>query len=157
MTHLAIRTASESEVEALDRIAVASKAHWGYSAQDLARWAQDLRTPPETIADWPTFVAEREGTVVGFTQLCPTSDPWQLVSLWVHPDHMGLGIGRRLLAQAVAAASSSGQRRIHVDADPNALGFYLSCCAKQIGSIPAPIATDPSRVRPQLELVVNGA
>jgi predicted N-acetyltransferase YhbS len=154
---MAIRPASTSEVEALDRIAMAAKAHWGYSAQDLALWAQDLRTPPQTIAAWPTFVAESEGTVVGFTQLCPTSDPWELVSLWVHPEHMRQGIGRQLLWRAIATASSSGQRRIHIDADPNALGFYLSCGARQIRTVPAPISTDTNRVRPQLELTVSGA
>lgn len=154
---MAIRPARTSDVEALDRIAMASKAHWGYSAQDLVRWAKDLRTPAETIATWPTFVVELAGTVVAFSQLCPIKDPWELVSLWVHPNHMGQGIGRQLLVQAMAAASSSGQSRIHVDADPNALGFYLACGAKQVGSIHAPISTDPGRVRPQLELVVSGS
>jgi predicted N-acetyltransferase YhbS len=154
---MAIRPARTSEVEALDRVAMAAKAHWGYSAQDLARWAQDLKTPPQTIAAWPTFVAELEGTVVGFTQLCPTSNPWELVSLWVHPEHMGQGIGRQLLGKVIASASSSGQRRIHIDADPNALGFYLACGARPVATVPAPTSTEPDRVRPQLELVVSGA
>lgn len=153
---MTIRPASTSEVDALDRIAMAAKAHWGYSVQDLALWAQDLRTPPETVAAWPTFVAESEGTVVGYTQLCPTSDPWELVSLWVDPHHMGQGIGRQLLWKAIAAASSSGQRRVRIDADPNALGFYLACGAKQINAVPAPISTDTHRVRPQLELIFGG-
>ena len=154
---MAIRPARTSEAEALDQLAMAAKAHWGYSVQDLASWAQDLRTPPETIAAWPTFVAELEGTVVGVTQLCPTSTPWELVSLWVHPEHMGKGIGRELLREAIATAVSAGQCRIHIDADPNALSFYLACGAKQVATVPAPTSTDPDRVRPQLELVVSGA
>jgi predicted N-acetyltransferase YhbS len=152
-----IRAARTSEAEVLDRVAMAAKAHWGYSAQDLAAWAQDLRTPPETIATWPTFVAETEGTVVGVTQLCPTTNPWELVSLWVHPDHMGKGIGRKLLREAIATAVSAGQRRVHIDADPNALGFYLACGAKQVATVAAPTSSEPDRVRPQLELAVSGA
>lgn len=154
---MAIRRASTSEVETLDRIALAAKAHWGYAAQDLARWAPDLHTPPETIAAWPTFVADSNGAVVGFTQLCPTSDPWELVSLWVHPQHMGHGIGRQLLRQAVATALSSGQGRIHIDADPHALGFYVACGARQVATVPAPSSTEPDRVRPQLELLIREA
>jgi len=155
--HMAIRPACPSEAGALDRVAMAAKAHWGYSAQDLARWAKDLSTPPDTIDAWPTLVAESEGTVVGFMQLCPNSRPWELVSLWVHPEHMGQGIGRNLLQEAIATAASAGQRRIHIDADPNALGFYLAFGAMQVATVPAPTSTEPDRVRPQLQLVVSGA
>ena len=69
---------------------------------------------------------------------------------------MGQGIGRQLLWKAIAAASSSGQRRVLIDADPNALGFYLACGAKLINTVPAPISTDTNRVRPQLELIFSG-
>lgn len=154
---MGIRPARASEAEALDRVAMAAKAHWGYSEQDLAAWAQDLRTQPETIDTWPTFVAESEGSVVGVMQLCPTSNPWELVSLWVHPSHMGKGIGRELLRQAIDTAVSAGQRRICIDADPHALGFYLACGAMQVATVPAPTSSEPNRVRPQLELVVSRA
>jgi ribosomal protein S18 acetylase RimI-like enzyme len=154
---MAIRPARTTEADALDRVAMAAKEHWGYSAQDLARWAKDLSTPPDTIAAWPTLVAESEEAVVGFMQLCPNSHPWELVSLWVHPEHMGKGIGRELLREAIATAVSAGQRHIHIDADPNALGFYLACGAKQVATVPAPTSSEPDRVRPQLELVVSGA
>lgn len=50
---MAIRPARMYEAEALDRVAMAAKAHWGYSAQDLARLAKDLATPPDAIAAWP--------------------------------------------------------------------------------------------------------
>ena len=70
---------------------------------------------------------------------------------------MGKGIGRELLREAIATAASAGQRHIHIDADPNALGFYLACGAKQVATVLAPSSTEPNRVRPQLELVVSGA
>jgi GNAT superfamily N-acetyltransferase len=116
-----------------------------------------LHTPPQTIAAWPTFAAESEGAVVGFMQLRPASDPWELVALWVHPAHVGQGIGRQLPRKAMSTASLAGKRRIHTDADPNALGFYLACGAQQVATVPAPTSTAPDRVRPQLELVVGGA
>lgn len=141
----------------MDRLAIAAKAHWGYAEHDLARWASELRTPPDTVVTWPTFVAESDGALAGFTQLDPTREPWELVSLWVHPRHMGRGIGRRLLRRAVAAAAASGQGRIHIDADPHAAGFYLACGARLVGSVPAAIAGAPDRVRPQLALPVSGA
>lgn len=154
--HLKIRAALSAEGDVLNRIAIESKAHWGYSQQQITAWASDLITPPETIATWPTCVAESEGIIIGFTQADPTTEPWELISLWVKPAHMGQGVGRRLLDQILAIAATSGQGKISIDADPNALGFYLKCGAKQIGAVSAPIAGDPSRVRPQLELLTQG-
>jgi hypothetical protein len=37
-----------------------------------------------------------------------------------------------------------------IDSDPNAEPFYLACGAERTGAIPAPIAGQPARVRPQL-------
>jgi predicted N-acetyltransferase YhbS len=70
---------------------------------------------------------------------------------------MGQGIGRNLLQEAIATAASAGQRRIHIDADPNALGFYLAFGAMQVATVPAPTSAEPERVRPQLQLVVSGS
>lgn len=152
-----LRTAVASEAETLDRIALAAKAHWGYSDQDMERWRPELQTSAASIGAWPTFVAEAEGTAIAFAQLDPTRDPWELVSLWVQPEHMGLGIGRQLLRKALTSAASAGQRCIVIDSDPNALGFYVACGARQIGSVPAPLLGKPDRIRPQLELATRGA
>jgi hypothetical protein len=44
-----IRTANQSESEALSKIAYTSKAHWGYSVEQLAHWQDDLSFTPESI------------------------------------------------------------------------------------------------------------
>jgi len=152
-----LRAATGSDAATLDRIALAAKAHWGYSDQDMERWSPDLRTSAASIDAWPTFVAEVEGNAIGFTQLDPTRDPWELVSLWVLPEHMGLGIGRQLLGKALDCAVSGGQRCIVIDSDPNALAFYLACGARQIGTVAAPLVGMSDRARPQLELATRGA
>lgn len=152
-----LRAARPSDIETLDRIALAAKAHWGYSAGDLARWAPELRTSRQSVLAWPTILVERAGQIAGFAQIDPTRQPWELVSLWVDPAHMGLGLGRRLLGAAVAAAAQAGQRVIHIDSDPHALGFYRACGARLVGTVSAPIAGEPDRVRPQMELSTAAA
>jgi predicted N-acetyltransferase YhbS len=93
-----IRSALPRDLPALDRIAFEAKAHWGYSQAQLDGWKVDLATKPETVASWPTFVAEADGHVVGFAQIDPTTTPWELISLFVEPSRMGQGIGAELLS-----------------------------------------------------------
>lgn len=50
----------------------------------------------------------------------------------------------------LGAFSSRGAVEITVDSDPNAEAFYLACGASRRGKVPAPIAGEPHRVRPQL-------
>ena len=154
---MGIRAAREDEIALLDSIAFRAKAHWGYAPTQLEEWHESLRTPVGSTLSRPTLVYELDSNVVGFVQLDPAPSPWEVVSLWVLPEHMGNGIGRVLLRQALEAAAASGQTFVDVDSDPNALGFYLACGAVQVGAVPAPIAGAPDRVRPQLRVSTSGA
>ena len=49
-----IRPASLRDLAEMDQVALQAKAYWGYTSKELARWAKDLRTKPETIGAWPT-------------------------------------------------------------------------------------------------------
>lgn len=147
-----IRPATRDDAESLDPIAFAAKAHWGYSREQLHLWKQELTTPPDSIDGRPTFVAEVDGKVVAFAQTDPSVEPWELVALWVLPRFMGRGLGRALLRASAAAAKAAGQDVLAIDSDPHAEAFYLACGARNVGRIPAPIAEDEARARPQLLL-----
>ena len=152
-----IRSALPRDLPALDRIALEAKAHWGYSQAQIDRWKTDLTTKPETIASWPTFVAEADENVIGFAQIDPTTTPWELNSLFVEPGRMRQGIGSGLLRSAMQVAYQSGVDELHIDSDPNALEFYKSFGAQEISALPSPIEGQPARVRPQLRLRTGGA
>lgn len=145
-----IRRAEAQECELLSRLAREAKAHWGYRAEDLAAWWADLTVSPESLAARPTFVAELAEGIAGFFQLSADSGAIELEHFWVRPAHMGKGIGRALLEHAVAQAASAGFAKLHIDADPHAEPFYIACSAVRIGSRPAPISGQATRVRPQL-------
>ena len=52
-----IRPAQEHEAEALSALALKAKAYWGYSADTIESWRQDLGVSSDTITSRPTFVA----------------------------------------------------------------------------------------------------
>ena len=152
-----LRRGVREDVPVLDAIALAAKAHWGYTAKQLEAWSQDLRVDPDTLATAPVCVAEEYGQPLGFVQVGTDTQPWELEGMWVHPHHMGKGVGKALLRWARQYAAANGQRELAIDADPNAEQFYLSCGAQLVGSIAAPIPGHPQRVRPQLRLSASAA
>jgi len=147
-----IRRAQSKEHEVLSRIALEAKAWWGYCAEDLALWEADLSISSDSVARWPTYVAELDGDVAGFFQLGVAPGVAELEHFWVLPAHMGKGIGRALLERAVREVAARGRAELLIDADPNAERFYVACGAEHTGEKSAPAVGQPQRVRPQLAL-----
>jgi ribosomal protein S18 acetylase RimI-like enzyme len=62
-----------------------------------SRWRERLERPP---AGWATFVADREGAVVGFVSVGPSRDAAQLgelYAIYVDPADWSTGTGRALI------------------------------------------------------------
>ena len=150
-----LRPGVPSDCPTLEAIAFAAKAHWGYSVEQLQAWRDDLAVPEKLLPIRPVVVAELNGRPVGFAQVATDTQPWELWAMWVHPEHMGQGIGTALFAWATGFAAEHGQEELTIDSDPNAEGFYLRRGARRIGELAAPIPGDSARVRPQLLLAAR--
>jgi phosphinothricin acetyltransferase len=95
-----------------------------------------FKTEPETHDDWirrwdgrcekfPWFVAEWDGAVVGFAIAAPflgsCGCPFAAeVSVYVGPDHQGVGVGKALYGQLIPTLAAQGYRTaVAVTALPN--------------------------------------
>jgi GNAT superfamily N-acetyltransferase len=154
MTHppvAQIRRALPSEARLLSDLALEAKQYWGYSGCQMEEWCETLRLSEEDIGTAnPIFVAAIGDEVAGFYSLVPGTAAWELDHLWVRPRFMRAGIGRALFEHSLATAYAGGASLVTIDADPNAEPFYLACGAERTGAMPAPIAGQPERMRPQL-------
>jgi len=113
-----------------------SKASWGYPAELLARWADDLRIAPVDIEHDAVLVCRRpSGPILGFSRVALRDDHSQLCDLWVEPGAMGMGVGRALWDAAVEVARALPFDQLHLDADPNAEPFYERMGARRIGEV----------------------
>ncbi len=157
MSIASIRRAGPDDADRLTAICRRAKAHRGYHAAQLARWADELLVTAESIRDRPTFVAQAMGAPQGFHQLVPGDREWVLEHLWVLPEAMGQGVGAALFAHAARLAADHGAHALTIDADPFAQGFYESRGAVLVGRVPAPIDGQPDRTRPQLRLALAAA
>lgn len=149
-----VRAARPSEASALSALALRSKGHWGYDATFLAACRADLTVPAQDCDGVRVRVAERGGALLGFARVTGRPPTGVLADLFVEPAAIGSGIGRLLLADALARAAERGFGSLVLDADPHAEPFYLRAGAVRIGTSPS--GSVPGRLLPRLEMSVPG-
>ena len=134
-----IARAQPTDAPTLSSIAWAAKAHWGYPSHWMERWREQLTITPEFVAANETFAAVIAGQMIAFCALFETAEMLRLEHLWVLPERIGQGIGRRLFTHAAESAASRGARSLTIEADPHAEPFYRHLGAVQIGTIASEI------------------
>ena len=79
---------------------------------------------PEGLAEGRTYIAEEDGTVVGFATWARAGDITELEDLFVDPDWRRRGIAAALVGRIVDVLRARGVRCLEVTANPDAAGFY---------------------------------
>jgi GNAT superfamily N-acetyltransferase len=84
-----------------------------------------LEFPGVAIDEQRTRVAtDGRGRIVGFSTVAASTGFLELEDLFVDPDRMRQGIGRRLVLDIVERARPAGVARLEVTANHHALAFY---------------------------------
>ena len=147
---LTIRLAQVSEREALERLQRRSSMHEPMYRAQLAAHPDAIELPAEQITAGLVRVAEHNGVIVGFAVLLERSaDACELDGLFVEPERMRAGVGRRLVEDAKRIARERGATRIDVVANPQAVAFY-----EAVGFIPAGEAQTRFGSAPRMSLPV---
>jgi GNAT superfamily N-acetyltransferase len=128
-----IRRMKDADVEPVSALA---QVNYGgvmaeyHSAEVLARFRGDV-TPDafrEQMGWKQVFVVEDEGEVIATGALADFGTPEKpkctVSQFYVRPDRHRQGIGDRLLAHLVVAATEGGAATIHVPSSRNAIPFY---------------------------------
>ena len=143
-----IRPAEVAEAAALSEFALTAKAVWGYDAAFMAACRAELTVRPESIAREPTYLIEANGRILGFYQLRLDGAAADVSMIFVAPGTLRAGLGRALWAHLEDTARAAGVRRLEVDSDPHAEGFYLAMGMRRVGV--APSGSIPGRMLPHL-------
>src|SRR5688572_22996429 len=89
--------------------------------EQLAAHPEAIVLPAEHLQGGGTYVAEHDGTVLGFYVLLPRSaDTAELDGLFVEPTHWRQGIGKCLVQHAETLAKARGAHSLYVSASPAA-------------------------------------
>ncbi len=151
---LNIRKAIEEDASALTEIAHAAKRHWGYPEEWIAQWREQLTVTAEYIVRHHVAVAVVDGRAQAFYALRNYMTYWELDHFWVHPGHIGRGIGTALFRHVLRRANEDGPDIIQIDSDPNAEGFYRRMGAVRVGHVDGEVS-GVDRVLPRLAVKVS--
>lgn len=114
---LTVRRAVPKDAPQLTDIAHAAKRYWNYPEAWITRWTHELTIRPADLEGEAVHAACLDGEIVGFFKVAAHREGWELDHLWVHPAHMGRGIGRRLFDYAVELVRQRAGRSITIEAD----------------------------------------
>ncbi len=144
-----LRPASASDASALSELALRSKAYWGYDQGFLDACRAELTIDPTRVEVLRLTIAEEDGAPIGFYSLDGEPPEGELGHLFVEPDRVRQGVGRRLWDHMVGVAAAQGFDVIRIGSDPGAKPFYESMGARQVGTTPS--GSIPGRTLPLLK------
>jgi GNAT superfamily N-acetyltransferase len=151
---LEVRTATRSDLPELQRVFAAAALSNVDDAPELLAHPEHLVFDGVDLDAGMTRVvvdADDPNHVLGFAtvDLGEVGSP-ELVDLFVDPETRRLGIGRRLVADAVDTARAAGGRHIWVTGNEHALAFYSA-----VGFVVVGLAPTELRPAPRLRLDIG--
>ncbi len=130
------------DIEVLTEIALTSKAYWNYTPEQIESWREDLTITPERFEKWEIFKYKDQDKIAGFHILNFSEDVGHcdLEFLFILPEYIGKGIGKKLLLHAFQTAKENRETCMRVLSDPNAESFYakygFEVISKEESSVP---------------------
>jgi GNAT superfamily N-acetyltransferase len=142
------------QLDAINALILRSKAHWGYDEAMMEAMARVLRVDPDAAGEGRAVAGWVDATPVGFAQVSAPQDDdrglaMALDLLFIAPEAIGTGLGRRLYHWALDQARACDAVRLDILSDPFARGFYTAMGASFIEDRPSKLV--PGRTLPWLE------
>ena len=101
---------------------------------------------PEGLTEGRTYVAEEEGSLIGFATWIQAGGVFELEDLFVDPGWRRRGIAAALVDRIAQALRARGVERLEVTANPHAMGFYRAAGFIDCGVTDTVFGTAPRMV-----------
>ena len=138
-----IRKATEEDLETLNKILTSAKAHWDYDPEFVKKFVDFAKLTPKYISENETFIVSIEEQDIGFYSfIMDKQNQLELDKLFLHPDFIGKGIGKKIWGICVEAAKKYGVSSFILWSEPYAEGFYEKMGCKKIGVRKSPLMPD---------------
>jgi len=146
-----ITKADPQDAPILTKLAIGAKRHWNYPERWMELWLPQLTFSPEYFQANESWVVEQDGVPIAFSTVQERNGNFWIENMWVLPEYMGQGVGKKLFTYALNLARERGYKSLQLEADPKAVGFYKKMGLHIIGEHQYELDGQP-RVLPLMEI-----
>ena len=121
-----ISIAKESDCEALTSLTFSSKAYWGFTAEQIKAWKQDLTITSNYLTTHTTYKLESRANVIeGYYSYIKQEDFLLVDNLFIAPESIGKGLGRILMNHFFEQMTAEKIDKTKLYSEIKAEEFYL--------------------------------
>lgn len=136
----------------LTEITKKSKAHWGYSEEQIEKWSDNLTITTYYIEQNPVFNLVDENQIIGYYSYIKLENHHvELDNLFLLPEYIGKGFGSFLMNDFLERMRNEKFKKITLDSEPNAEQFYQKIGFTKIGEFETSIK---NRFIPIMEIIL---
>ena len=135
-----IMVADVSDAEKLSALEIRSESYWGYGTDFMEKFKEHYLITESFISSNPTYILKNNDDFIGFYGLCITCEAAALEYLFIEPDYIGQGFGKKLWNHALTECRNRKIREFTIVTSPDARNFYLKLGAVFYKSIDSLIA-----------------
>ena len=129
-----IEKALKKDAQDLTELTIRSKSYWNYDQKQIETWRDELSVSEAYIIENHVYKLTENNTIMGYYSYYEINkSEVMLENLFVEPEYIGQGIGKRLMSDFLNRVINSGYQKVRLDADPNAENFYAKLGFKVIG------------------------
>lgn len=134
-TDLTIISATADNVVQLNHIMRLSKGHWGYDEHYLNRFIDKYAITADYLKNNIVRLVYCNDTLIGFFSFLYHADQSiELDNLFLYPEYIGKGLGKKIWSFCCATAKQDGIKKFFLWSDPYSESFYEKMCCIKIGS-----------------------
>jgi N-acetylglutamate synthase-like GNAT family acetyltransferase len=149
-TYMKIEKASVNDCQILTEITKKSKAHWGYSEEQIKKWTPFLTISKEYILTNSVYILTQAEQILGYYSYFNNEDnSITLDNLFITPKYIRKGLGKLLMEDFINRMKNTNCKKIILHADPNSEGFYQKLGFQKIGKFQTSIK---NRFMPIMEM-----
>lgn len=125
MEILEIQKAKPTNHILLTQITFDGKAYWGYSQEQIQKWAEDLTITSQYIEDNEVYNLLVDDEIIGYySSLKINEKEIRLDYLFLFAKYIGKGYGNLMMLHFLEEAKVKKLKRITLEAEPKAEDFY---------------------------------
>ncbi len=127
------KKATPDQADALTKLAICSKKHWGYDEEILDQMKDYLSVPVTRIENEIVYTMYKDDDLIGFFSLTHQDRKECLEDFFLLPNYIGKGYGKKMWRYMLEVAANNFIMNIHFESEPLAEGFYEKMGAVKIG------------------------